>query len=92
MNDALAKVQVEKMQVKQFQGLWYFYDAKDNKVYAYEKEPTSAPLWLGAVNPQTGSVTLRADWKDAYAVKLTMYRQTEKPKSRVPVAPTQDKN
>ena len=80
------------MQVKQFQGMWYYLDAKDNKLYAYEKETPSSPLWLGAVNPQTGSVTLRPDWKDAYASKLTLYRQTEKPKSRVPAAATQDKN
>lgn len=74
------------MQVKQFQGIWYLYDAKDNKVYAYEKEPTTQPLWLGTVNTQTGLVSLRSDWKDAYAAKLVQYRQMEKPKSRVPTA------
>lgn len=80
------------MQVKQFQGMWYYLDAKENKLYAYEKEASAVSLWLGAVNPQTGAVTLREDWKDAYASKLTLYRQTEKPKSRVPVTATQDKN
>ena len=74
------------MQVKQFQGLWYFFDAKDNKVYAYEKEPTQPYLWLGTVDPKTEVVTLRSDWKEAYAPKLVAYRQTEKPKSRVPTA------
>ena len=72
------------MQVKQFQGLWFLFDSKDNKIYAYEKDPKQ-PLWLGSVSPD-GSVQLRADWKTVYAPKLEEYRTTEKPKSRVPQA------
>lgn len=76
-----------KMQVKQFQGLWFLYDSKDNKVYAYEKEKESKELlWLGSVDPQTEVVTFRPDWQQAYQAKLVEYRANEKPKSRVPGA------
>ncbi len=74
-----------KMQVKQFQGLWFLYDPKEHKVYAYEKDPQQ-PLWLGTVDPATEAVTFRPDWQQAYQEKLTTYRATEKPKSRVPTA------
>jgi hypothetical protein len=70
------------MQIKQFQGLWFLFDSKDNKIYAYEKDPKQ-PLWLGSVTTE-GVVQLRSDWKTVYAPKLEEYRTTEKPKSRVP--------
>lgn len=71
------------MIAKQFQGMWFLYDSKDNKVYAYEKQ-TQEALWLGTVDPATEKVTFRPDWKAAYEAKLQEYRSTEKPKSRVP--------
>ncbi len=74
-----------KMQVKQFQGLWFLYDNKDHKIYAYEKDPQE-PLWMGSVNTETGQITLRPDWQQAYQEKLSNYRATEKPKNRVPTA------
>jgi hypothetical protein len=74
---------VAKMIVKQFQGLWFLYDSKEQKVYAYEKEAQN-PLWLGTVDPATEQVTFRPDWKAAYEAKLQEYRSTEKPKSRIP--------
>lgn len=72
------------MQSKQIQGLWYLLDSRDNKVYAYEKEPTLPYLYLGTYSSETGKVTLREDWKVAYQGKLEEYRRTEKPRSRVP--------
>lgn len=74
----------DNMQAKQIQGLWYLLDSRDNKVYAYEKEPTLPYLYLGEYSSETGKVTLRDDWKEAYEGKLHLYRQTEKPRSRVP--------
>jgi hypothetical protein len=71
------------MLVKQFQGLWFLYDSKEHKVYAYEKNAID-PLWLGTVDPTTEVVTFRPDWKQAYEGKLNEYRTTEKPKSRIP--------
>lgn len=76
------------MQAKQYQGLWYLLDSRDNKLYAFEKIPSQQPLWLGHLNPQTNTPVLRADWKEAYEAKLQEYRQTEKPRSRVPQAST----
>lgn len=73
------------MQVKQFQGLWFLYDSKDQKIYAYEKDPQQ-PLWLGTVNTETGKISLRPDWQQAYQGKLNEYRANEKPKNRVPTA------
>ncbi len=72
-----------KLAVKQFQGLWFLYDSKESKLYAYEKDPQQ-PLFLGTVNPETEQITLRPDWKQAYQGKLEEYRQNEKPKNRVP--------
>lgn len=76
------------MQSKQIQGLWYLLDSRDNKVYAYEKEPTLPYLYLGTYSAETGKVTLREDWKEAYQGKLEQYRQNEKPRSRIPTAST----
>jgi hypothetical protein len=73
------------MLVKQFQGLWFLYDSKEHKVYAYEKDPQQL-LCLGTVDPTTEKVTFRPDWKEAYETKLKDYRSSEKPKSRVPNA------
>ena len=74
------------MLVKQFQGLWFLYDAKEQKVYAYEKEPQQPLLWLGTVDPATESLSLRPDWQEAYSERLTKYREQEKPKNRVPAS------
>lgn len=74
------------MQVKQFQGLWFLFDAKEQKIYAYEKEPQPPLLWLGTVNMTTEEISLRPDWHQAYQERLTKYREQEKPKSRVPTA------
>jgi hypothetical protein len=74
------------MLVKQFQGLWFLYDAKEQKIYAYEKDPQQPLLWLGTVNSQTEEITLRPDWRQAYQERLTNYREHEKPKNRVPAA------
>jgi len=76
------------MQAKQYQGLWYLLDSRDNKLYAFEKNPSQQQqlLWLGHLNPQRNLPELRADWKEAYASKLAEYRQTEKPRSRIPQA------
>ena len=75
------------MQAKQYQGLWYLLDSRDNKLYAFEKNPSQQQLlWLGHLNPQTNLPELRSDWKEAYAAKLAEYRQTEKPRSRIPQA------
>ena len=74
------------MQAKQYQGLWYLLDSRDNKLYAYEKTPPQQPLWLGTLNSQTNLPELRPDWKQAYEAKLQEYRQSEKPRSRVPQA------
>jgi len=74
------------MLVKQFQGLWFLYDAKEQKVYAYEKEPQQPLLWLGTVDPATESLSLRPDWQQAYSERLTKYREQEKPKNRVPAS------
>lgn len=71
------------MIAKQFQGLWFLYDSKEQKVYAYEKE-THQPLWLGTVDPATEKVTFRPDWREAYQANLVEYRRNEKPKSRIP--------
>ncbi len=73
------------MIVKQFQGLWFLYDSKEQKVYSYEKDPQQT-IWLGTVDPTTEKVTFRPDWKQAYQAKLQEYRATEKPKSRIPTA------
>lgn len=75
-----------KMLVKQFQGLWFLYDAKEHKVYAYEKDSQQPLLWLGTVDPTTESLSLRPDWRQAYQERLTKYREQEKPKNRVPAA------
>jgi hypothetical protein len=72
------------MQVKQFQGLWFLFDAKEQKIYAYEKDPQPPLLWLGTVNAATEEISLRADWQQAYQERLTKYREQEKPKNRVP--------
>lgn len=74
------------MLVKQFQGLWFLYDAKELKIYAYEKDPQPPLLWLGTVDPATEIITLRTDWQQAYAERLTKYREQEKPKNRVPAS------
>lgn len=74
------------MLVKQFQGLWFLYDAKEQKVYAYEKEPQQPLLWLGTVDPSTEAISFRPDWQQAYQERLTKYRETEKPKNRVPAS------
>lgn len=74
------------MLVKQFQGLWFLYEAKEQKVYAYEKDPQQPLLWLGTVDPATEIVSLRSDWQQAYAERLTKYREQEKPKNRVPAS------
>lgn len=74
------------MLVKQFQGLWFLYDAKELKIYAYEKDPQPPLLWLGTVDPATEIITLRTDWQQAYTERLTKYREQEKPKNRVPAS------
>jgi hypothetical protein len=74
------------MLTKQFNGLWFLFDAKDQKIYAYEKDPQQPLLWLGTVDSITEQITLRPDWHQAYQERLVKYREQEKPKSRVPTA------
>jgi hypothetical protein len=74
------------MLTKQFNGLWFLFDAKEQKIYAYEKDPQHPLLWLGTVDSGTEQITLRPDWHQAYQERLSKYREQEKPKSRVPAA------
>lgn len=72
------------MLTKQFNGLWFLFDAKEQKIYAYEKDNQQTLLWLGTVDPTTEKITLRLDWQEAYQERFLQFRQNEKPKSRVP--------
>lgn len=75
------------MLTKQFNGLWFLFDAKEHKIYAYEKDPQQPLLWLGTVDSTTEQITLRPDWQVAYQERLRSYREHEKPKHRVPGTP-----
>ena len=70
------------MQSKQIQGL-YFLVNKEKNVFSYEKDGKDSIL-LGTYDTENDRVILRADWKTVYQPKLETYRETEKPRSRIP--------
>lgn len=72
------------MLVKTLQGIPFLVDAATKTIYAYEKHPTPPLLALGTYNPETESFTLYANWKELYEPKLKAYRESEKPRSRLP--------
>lgn len=78
------------MQSKQIQGLYFLVD-KEKNVFSYEKDGKE-PILLGIYNEETDRVIFRSDWQSAYLPRLESYRNTEKPRSRVPVTADQSKN
>lgn len=72
------------MLVKVFQGIPFLVEPATKKIYAYEKPLISPPLCLGTYDPETETFTLIEGWKELYQPKVDAYRQTEKPRSRLP--------
>lgn len=75
-------------QTKIIQGIPFLVDTVTQNIYAYEKVLTQTPLPLGTYNPEKDTFNLRTDWREAYQPRLEAHRASEKPRSRIPVAPT----
>ena len=72
------------MLTKVLQGIPFLVDPATKRIFAYEKPLQGEPLCLGTYDPQTETFTLVDGWKDLYEPKVIAYRQTEKPRSRLP--------
>ena len=72
------------MLTKVLQGIPFLVDPATKRIFAYEKPLQGEPLCLGTYDPQTETFTLVDGWKDLYESKVIAYRQTEKPRSRLP--------
>lgn len=72
------------MIVKTLQGIPFLCDPVTKTIYAYEKVPTQPLIPLGTYNPETETFTLSANWKELYETKLTAYRASLQPRSRLP--------
>jgi hypothetical protein len=75
-------------QTKIIQGIPFLVDTVTQNIYAYEKLQTQPHLHLGTYNAEKETYTLRTDWREAYQPRLDAHRQSEKPRSRIPVTPT----
>ena len=71
------------MQRKVLQGIPFWLDGQ-NRIYAYDPQDQTNPLWLGVYDPQTEKVTLREDWRQAYQAKIEAYRTSAQSRSRIP--------
>ena len=74
------------MIVKTLQGIPFLCDPATKTVYAYEKVPTQPLLALGTFDPENETFTLFPNWKELYEPKLTAYRASVAPRSRLPNA------
>lgn len=72
------------MLVKVFQGIPFLVEPATKKIYAYEKPLQGTPLCLGTYDPESETFTLLENWKELYQPKVDAYRQSEKPRSRLP--------
>jgi hypothetical protein len=74
------------MIVKVLQGVPFLVDSSTKQIYAYEKPIPQTPLHLGSYDPATETFQLLPNWKELYQAKVDAYKQTEKPRSRLPTA------
>ena len=72
------------MIVKTLQGIPFLCDSVSKTVYAYEKVPTQPLVALGTYDPEKETFTLVSNWKELYEPKLAAYRESVKPRSRLP--------
>ena len=72
------------MIVKTLQGIPFLCDALTKTIYAYEKVPTQPLVALGTYDPEQETFTLLPNWKELYEPKLAAYRESVKPRSRLP--------
>ena len=75
------------MIVKTLQGIPFLCDPTTKTIYAYEKVPTQPLLQLGTYDPEAETFTLVPNWKELYEAKLTAYRASVGPRSRLPAQP-----
>ena len=74
------------MLTKVLQGIPFLVDPATKRIFAFEKPLVGEPLCLGTYDPVAETFQLVDNWKDIYQGKVDMYRQTEKARSRLPVA------
>jgi hypothetical protein len=74
------------MQAKTIQGIPFLLNTTTQQIYAYEKPVSSQPLLLGTYHPETETYTLLENWRELYEPRLNLYRESEKIRSRIPVA------
>ena len=74
------------MIVKVLQGIPFLVDSSSKQIYAYEKPTPQTPLHLGSYDPVKETFQLLPNWKELYQAKVDAYKQTEKPRSRLPTA------
>ena len=72
------------MIVKTLQGIPFLCDANTKTIYAYEKVPTQPLVALGTYDPEKETFVLLPNWKELYEPKLAAYRESAKPRSRLP--------
>jgi hypothetical protein len=72
------------MLTKVLQGIPFLVDPATKRIFAYEKPLQGEPLCLGTYDPQTETFTLVDNWKEIYQSKVIAYRESEKPRSRLP--------
>ncbi len=72
------------MLVKVLQGIPFLVDPATKTIYAYEKPVQGTPVCLGTYDAEKETFSLYDNWKSLYQPKLEAYRQTEKPRSRLP--------
>ena len=76
------------MLVKVLQGIPFLVEPSTKSIFAYEKPVVGTPLRLGTYDIEKETYTLVDDWKELYQAKLNAYRQSEKPRSRLPAQQT----
>ena len=72
------------MLTKVLQGIPFLVEPATKRIFAFEKPIKGEPLCLGTYDPQTEMFQLVENWKELYEEKVKVYRQTEKPRSRLP--------
>ena len=72
------------MLTKILQGIPFLVEPATKRIFAYEKPVQGEPLFLGIYDPETETFQLVPNWKELYESKVIAYRQSEKPRSRLP--------